>query len=52
MVVADGASRSPQEAQPNGGLVPSWRRRSSRRTAWSREQEEGEEQNRWGEETK
>lgn len=25
VVVADAASRSPQEAQPSGGLVPSWR---------------------------
>ena len=29
VVVADAASRSPQEAQPNGGLVPSWRREAA-----------------------
>lgn len=42
----------PKEAQCNAGLGPSWgERRSSRRTAWSREQGKGKEQNRWGEET-
>lgn len=29
VAAADAASRSPQEAQPNGGLVPSWRREAA-----------------------
>lgn len=49
MIVEDAAaSRSPQEAQTNGGLVGTQleERSSSRRTAWSRKQEGGKEKNR------